>query len=354
MPFDHMIIEDRLTSLSFFAIFNMQMISDDHIYVLPRPGMSLYNDQRKFLYKLAVSYYEDGLTQKQIGKRFGLSRIKVSRLLRQARDLKVVQISIMPLNGSNADLERALAIKYGIDEVVTITPAEYTRQAIARALGLAAAENLVRCIQGRGDIAITWGSTLNQVMESMPAAHKPNVRILQALGGLSSPDTGVNGADLARRMAQSFGATPLLLPSPGLVANREVRDALLLDPQISKMIALAAKADIALVGIGILAPDSVVIQNNILNQTETERLKAKGAVGDIGLRFYDHCGKAIEDDINDRIIGLDLDQYRKIKRVIGIAGGEQKVESIRATLRGKLINVLITDDQTARKLIEED
>jgi DNA-binding transcriptional regulator LsrR (DeoR family) len=127
-----------------------------------------------------------------------------------------------------------------------------------------------------------------------------------------------------------------------------------MDPQISKMIAIAAKADIALVGIGVLTPGSVVLQNNILNQTEIERLKTKGAVGDIGLRFFDACGKTIEDEINYRVIGLDLDQYRKIKRVIGIAGGEEKVEAIRAAMRGKLINVLITDDQTAKKLFEEE
>jgi DNA-binding transcriptional regulator LsrR (DeoR family) len=349
-----MIIIDRLTNSSFLAIVNIQRIISDQMYVPQFYGMSINDDQRKFLYKLAVSYYEDGLTQKQIGKRFGLSRIKVSRLLHQARDLKVIQIYITPLNDSNVDLERALAVKYGIDEVVSITPSEYTRQAIARALGSAAAENLVRSIQGKEDISITWGSTLNQVMENLPTTHRPNVRILQALGGLSSPDTGVNGTDLARRIALSFGATPLILSSPGLVANQEVRDALLMDPQISKMIAIAAKADIALVGIGVLAPGSVVLQNNILNQTEIERLKTKGAVGDIGLRFFDACGKTIEDEINYRVIGLDLDQYRKIKRVIGIAGGEEKVEAIRAAMRGKLINVLITDDQTAKKLFEEE
>lgn len=349
-----MIVCDLLTIPSFFAIVYLQMIIPDQMCVPLHPGMPIENDQRKFLYKLAVSYYEDGLTQKQIGKRFGLSRIKVSRLLRQARDLKVVQVNITPLDDTIADLERALAVKYGMDEVVTIVPAEYTRQAIARALGQVAAENLVRSLQGKEDIAITWGSALNQVMESLPATHRPNVRIIQAIGGLSSPDTGVNGAELARRMAQSFGARPLLLSSPGLVANREVRDALLTDPQISRMIVLATKADIALVGIGVLTADSVVIQNNLLIQADIDRLRAKGAIGDIGLRYYDQYGKTIDDEINDRIIGLDLDQYRKIKRVIGIAGGEEKVESIRAALRGKLINVLITDDRTAKKLFEED
>jgi DNA-binding transcriptional regulator LsrR (DeoR family) len=180
------------------------------------------------------------------------------------------------------------------------------------------------------------------------------VRVVQCLGGLSSPEAETNGVDLVRRMAQSLGARPLLLSSPGLVANNAIRDALLMDPQISNMLKIAAKADIALVGIGVLNQESVIIQNNILTHADIERLKAKGAVGDIGMRFYNAQGQQIEDEIDERIIGLDLEQFKKIKRVIGVAGGDSKYEAIRAALRGKLIDVLVTDDRTAARLLEED
>jgi DNA-binding transcriptional regulator LsrR (DeoR family) len=230
-------------------------------------------------------------------------------------------------------------------------PAEYSRPAIARAIGQAAAENLVRTIQGKEVVAITWGNTLSYVIDDLPVTHRPELRVVQAIGGLSSQEVGINGADLVRRMAQALSARPLLLSSPGLVANQEVRDALLQDPQISRMLSLAIKADIALVGIGVPVPDSVILQNHILSEIDIERLKARGAVGDIGLRFFDSQGKCIEDEVNNRIIGLDLEQYRKIKRVIAVSGGEEKVESIRAALQGKLINVLITDDHTAKRLL---
>jgi DNA-binding transcriptional regulator LsrR (DeoR family) len=133
-----------------------------------------------------------------------------------------------------------------------------------------------------------------------------------------------------------------------------VRDALLADPQISETLALGARADIALVGIGaITIPDSVVRQANILTQVEFEQLQAQGAVGDIALRFFDADGQAVDHEMNDRIIGLDLDQIKSIPRVIGVAGGTEKFEVIRAALRGQLINVLITDDRTAARLLED-
>jgi DNA-binding transcriptional regulator LsrR (DeoR family) len=96
------------------------------------------------------------------------------------------------------------------------------------------------------------------------------------------------------------------------------------------------------------------MQAGILTDEEFSQLQAQGAVGDIALRFFDASGEAVQHEICDRIIGLDLDQIKSVPRVIGAAGGEAKFEVIRAALRGKLINVLVTDDRTAVRLLEED
>jgi len=154
-------------------------------------------------------------------------------------------------------------------------------------------------------------------------------------------------------MAQAFGARPRMLSAPGVVASIMVRDALLADPQISDTLALSARADVAMVGIGVPVPDSVVMQAGAILTGEVEQLKALGAVGDIALRYFDVDGQPIKHEINDRIIGLDLDQIRGIPRVIGVAGGEEKFEVIRAALRGEFINVLVTDDRIAARLLEE-
>ena len=350
-----MIIIVHLTDAFNSAIVIIQTFSREHMSIITYGcPMLLDNNSRKLLYKIAVSYYEDGLTQKQIGKRFGLSRIKVSRLLRQAREQKIVQINITPSNGSHAELERALDIKYNLDEVIATTPTNYSTKGIARSLAPLAVESLLRSVQGKGVVAITWGTTLNAVIDYLPATNWPNVRIIQCLGGLSSPEAEINGVDLVRRMAQALGARPLLLSSPGLVANKAIRDALVMDPHISNVLQIAAKADIAMVGIGVLNQESVILQNNILSNSDIERITAKGAVGDIGMRFYDSQGERIDDEIDDRIIGLDLEQFKRIKRVIGVAGGDNKYGAIRAALKGKLVDVLVTDDRTAARLLEED
>ena len=316
--------------------------------------MATDSERKKLLYKIAKAYYEDALTQHEIGKRFGLSRIKVSRLLQQARDERIVQIFIPPQD-PNADLERALEARFGLDEAVIVTPSSYDHSAILRALGPAAADYLMRCLDGSEVLGLSWGTTLLAGIEAVPAHYWTNMRVVQILGGLGQPDADTYGGDLAHRLAQALGARPRLLAAPGVVANKLVRDALLADPQIADTLSLGVNADILLVGIGIPStPDSVVKQAGILSPDEFDQLKALGAVGDIALRFFDRNGQAIKHALNDRIIGLDLEQIRNIPRVIGVAGCPEKLEVIRAALRGKLISVLVTDDRTASRLLEEE
>jgi DNA-binding transcriptional regulator LsrR (DeoR family) len=310
--------------------------------------------RRKLLYKVAMAYYEDDQTQDEIARRFGLSRIKISRLLRQARQEKVVHIAVFPPLDAKPDLERRLEAAFGLSEVVVVSPPSYDAPTLVRELGQAAAEFLVRGLQGDEVVGISWGTTLRAVIDELPAQSWPDLKVVQLIGGLGRAEAETHGADLTRRMAEAFDARPIMLSAPGIVASRAVRDALLTDPQISETLALAAGADVALVGLGAPTPNAVVTQlGGILSAGDIEQIKVRGGVGDIALRFFNREGRAIDDDINARIIGLDLEQIKAIRRVIGVAGGEEKLDVICAALRGRLISVLVTDERTAHRLLGE-
>ena len=238
-----------------------------------------------------------------------------------------------------------------LDEVVIV--ADPQAEEMRSALGLAAANYLARRIEDGDVVDLSWGTTLRATVDAMPPQHLPSVRIVQMLGGLGNPESEVYGGDLAVRMAQALGAKMRLLPSPGIVSNRLVRDALIQDGTIAETLNIAAHADIAFVGIGSPTPDSVVIQSGILSTGELEELHAVGAVGDIALRFLDSDGNPIDHPINERIVGLDLDQIRGIPKVVAAAGGNEKLDVIRGALRGRLLNVLITNETVARVLLSE-
>ncbi|MBN1642194.1 MAG: sugar-binding transcriptional regulator [Anaerolineae bacterium] len=313
--------------------------------------MAVHDDDVTWLLKIAKAYYEDGLTQAQVGKRLGISRVKVSRLLQQARDKGIVQITVVAPEPTTSRLERGLELAYGLDEAIVVAPSRPDSQTVIRELGAAAAQALVRCLPGCRVLGLTWGTTLLSVVDALPVQHWPELRVCQLLGGLGQPEAEVYGADLARRTAEALGARLRLLPAPGIVSSRLVRDGLLSDPQIADTLALGASADVGLVGIGQPGPSSVVVQSGILTAHDLRLLQEQGAVGDIALRFFDAQGQPVEHEINERIIGPTLEQIRGIPRTIGVAGGPSKRDVIRAALCGGLLDVLVTDEATAAVLL---
>lgn len=305
---------------------------------------------QKLMYKIARAYYEDGLTQQDIGVRFGLSRIKVSRLLEKARREKLVQITIQePKIDADIELENKIEKKYNIDEVILVSPHSDHRRTLI-AIGQATAEFLDRIITGDEVIGITWGGTLLAMVDALHSNNWPGMKIVQLLGGLGSSEVDMYAADLTIRMAQAFGAKARLLSAPGIVPTREICSALMQEQQIQETLELGYRADVAVVGLGRPTSSSPVIKAGILSPEELSKLDQQGAVGDIGLRFMDVHGNAIENEINDRIIGLDFNQYRNIKKLVGIAAGPEKYEVVKASLVGNLLSVLITDSDIGRRL----
>jgi DNA-binding transcriptional regulator LsrR (DeoR family) len=314
--------------------------------------MPLSSEDHRLLYRIAHAYYVDELTQREIADRFRLSRPKVSRLLQKGRDEGVISIVLAPPPGDLADLEHRLEALYGLEEVALVATADQRDLAsVNRQLGTAGAECLVRCLQDGQILAMSWGTTLLSVTDALPARSWPNTRVVQMLGGLGDPGAESHGVDLTYRMAEALGARPRPVLSPGVVSNNRIRDALLDDPQVRSTLTLAASADVAIVGIGVPKPGSVVMQAGILTQADVRDLKAGGAVGDIALRFINADGQPVDHEINDRTIALELEAIKSIPRVIGVAGGAEKLEVIRAALRGELIDVLVTDQATGAALL---
>jgi DNA-binding transcriptional regulator LsrR (DeoR family) len=311
-------------------------------------------EELRLLVKVSRFYYEDGVNQDTIKDRLGLSRSKVSRLMAQARELGIVQISVVSPDTLHVDLESRLEERFGLREalVVEALPGD-GQDAVSRAVGQGAAAYLVRALEPRSTIGFAWGSTLRYMAGALTTQQFPGVQLVQIIGGLGQPEAEVHATELCRSVSRSLGCRLTLLPVPGIVRDQHTRRALLSDIHVQRAIEAIDRLDLAFVGIGAPTPDSVVMRDgSIISQAEMDALLARGAVGDIALRYFDAEGRPVASEIDDRIIGISLEQLRHGPRVVAASGGPDKVPAIRAALRGQLIDVLVTDSVTAAKLLE--
>ncbi len=316
------------------------------------PRASQPRDPR-LLTKVSRLYYEQQFSEAEIAVRLHLSRPKVSRLLKEARQAGIVQIMIVPSPGIHTALETELEQVFQLQEAIVVeVGGPYNLDLSARSLGVAAARHLQESLQPGEVIGISWGRTLSCMVSAIRPQTTPRAKIVQIIGGLGQPTANVHATDLSRRMAGALGCELALLPVPGIMDSRQSKEAVLSDSHIQQTLSLFKDISVAYVGIGAPTPDSVLVRDgSIITQAEIDQLVALGAIGDIALRFFDARGDPLPSELDERVIGITLDELRCIDRVVGVAGGPGKLAAVRGALLGSYIDVLITDQHTARLLL---
>lgn len=310
----------------------------------------------RLMSKVGSLYYLRDLNQREIADRLHLSRPKVSRLLQQARDRNIVQISVASPENNFVDLEAEFEDRFDLEEVLIAPsgPPEPNGNTafLKRQIGTAAANYLRRTIQKGDVLGVTWGTTLRAMMQSLQPVETKDVHVVQTLGGVGPPEAEAHAADLSRRLAQLLDSRLTALPTPGIVDSIEVREALLSDRHTQAALDLFPELTTAYVGIGALSTNPIFDEDPAVTKQTYDDLVAAGAVGDIALRFFDAEGERIDTPLYDRLIGITFEQLDDTDCVVGIAGGPQKIDAIHGALRGHLVDVLITDHTTATNIAE--
>jgi DNA-binding transcriptional regulator LsrR (DeoR family) len=309
-------------------------------------------DELRLVAKVARMYYIQELNQQAITEKLQLHQSTISRMLKKARTMNLVRFNIATPPGTFADLEDQLTSRFDLkDAVVVDCPAE--GEAMVRDLGTALAYFLETTLKPGKIVGISsWSRSLFAMVDALhPGEYCADGKVVQILGGVGNVGSEFHAIHLAQRLAGSIGATPVLLQSPAVVGSPEAQRVLSRDPAVQEASALFDKLDMALVGIGSMEPSKMLaVSGNIFSREERAELQRLGAVGDICFRFFDAEGEPIKSSLTKRVIGIDLVKLRACKRVVGVAGGVQKLQAILGALRGGLIDVIITDQRTAQAL----
>ena len=312
----------------------------------------MQNEKIARLVEVAKMYYLFNYSQQEIAKKLGVSRPTVSRLLDQAKQDGVVHIKICDptedVNGLAARLQETFHLK---DCVVTSVPA-YEDSHIKVKIGEAAAEYLYGIVKNGDTIGITWGTTLYQLSQQLNPKTVHDVKIVQLNGGVSYSELNTHASDIINGLATAFHTTPHFLPVPAVVDHPVVKQAIVADRHINKVLELGRKANIAIYTVGEAGEQSTLMRAGYFLDSDVETLKKNATVADICSRFIDINGHISNQSLNDRTIGIELSQLADKDYSILVAGGNKKVEGILGALNGNYANVLITDQYTAKALLE--
>lgn len=314
---------------------------------------SLLSDSKlSLIIEVAKLYYQLDYSQQKIAEKLGISRPSVSRLLQKAKQQKIVQINILDPTEDTKELADFLKDKFNLKHCIVIPVPVYEDAVIKEMLGEAAADYISDIVQDGDIIGTTWGTTLYHVAQKIKPKIVRDVSVVQLNGGVSHSKTNTFAADIINCLGKAFNTAPHFLPLPAVVDNVLVKQAIVSDRHIRNVLEMGKQANIAIYTVGEPNDHSTLVKAGYFTSEDLEILHKKQSVGDICSRYFDRIGNICHEELNDRTIGIKLSDLSKKSYSIIIAGGAQKVDGIHGALYGKFSNVLITDQYTAKALIE--
>jgi DNA-binding transcriptional regulator LsrR (DeoR family) len=323
-------------------------VNDAHMFT----GVVMTADRHhlQLLLTVARRYYLDNASQAEIAREIQFSRATVSRLLDEARRRRIVRFQIgHPLERVIA-LEQALVDRFGLRGARVAEPAPGVNSLAA--VAACAAQCLAQATSPDSIVAVSNGSTISAVVAGFPLLRRRDTCVVQMIGTLVQGNPLIDSPEICRRLADSFGGTYRLLPVPLIVGSARLARALRAEESVATALALGSRADVALVGVGATdARGSGAIFAGWLTPEISSDLHRAGAVGHICGHHFDREGRHVMHDLCQRVLSVPLERLTEIRTVIAVAFGSEKVEAITAALRGRHVNVLVTDASTAQAVL---
>jgi DNA-binding transcriptional regulator LsrR (DeoR family) len=312
------------------------------------------NAELDVMTEIAALYYADEVTQEELSQRFGMSRAKIGRLLKRARDEGIVEIRVRQHQGVSVEIEQEFIRRFGIEQL--IVAADHRDLTIQRtALAALVAAHLNRQLRDGMIVAVGMGRNVGAVADGIVSPTQRAVTFVSAIGGSLRAGEIMNPDHICRRLAARFGGESETLYAPALVENTTVRAALMQNETVRQTLDRARRADIALIGVGDLSEDSNMVRMGWFTPQEITEARLSGAIGDMmGYDFFDIQGNPTSAPLQERIMGLTTSELRRIPNVIAVASESTKAAGILGALRTGTINTLATSLSNAHTVLSLD
>lgn len=316
--------------------------------------------EAELMTRAAWLYHVADLNQQEVSRRLGLTRARVNRLLQQAREHGIVSVSVTARDLGLLPEEDAIRARFGLDFCIA-TPALGLAQdgsgadpdAALRMVGMAGAGWLRDRLAATPDtvVGVGWGRTLAHLARQLAGVSAPKARFVSLMGSFTA-NSAVTPFDVVQTLAQATGGAGHVLPVPFIADSEADRRMLLAQHAVQATLALARRADLALISVGDLREDSVLRRTGTLSAQDIDALRRAGAVGDTNGIFFDSDGCPVDHPFNRRTLAVGFDALRAMEGVL-LSGGVAKVAATRALLRSGVLRGLVIDGDSARLLASD-
>lgn len=300
--------------------------------------------------RVAKKYYELHMGQLEIAQEEGVSKSTISRMLQKAVDLGYVKVTIDAPIESVKEMEDKLKNIFHLKEIFVspnlVDDEEINLRDTCRAL----ANNLDHYIEDHTVVAVSWGKTLNCLAKQIQPLKAKDIKVVQLNGGVAKSASSTGASQIVDALTMAGHGIGYMFPVPAIVDSKLTSDILQEETQVKNVLTLAKKAEVSIFSIGALSKDSILYEVGYLKDEDFLALEEKEAVGDIASRFFDINGAIALNELNDRVVGFRLEELKEKEWAIAIAVGINKINALIGALRGGFMNVLYTDEKTAREL----
>ncbi|MEM0054330.1 MAG: sugar-binding domain-containing protein [Nitrososphaeria archaeon] len=305
-----------------------------------------FSEKINNLYLIAHKYYIENKTQQEIADEMNTNRVVINRFLKQARQLGIVQIKLKGDSSEIDYLKEEFIKQFNFLKGIEIVPISY--QADENMCISLMAEVLDKYIKDNNSIGIGWGVTMEKISTCLKTEHTcTNSQFISLTGSTNQLPSYFQTNNIVKRFADAYNSKPIFMFAPFVVDNPLNKRSLSLSRDIAQVIEIWQNLDVIISGIGAYISKSPLFKSKILSDSYLSELITHNVVGDVLTHFFDEKGKFVETDLYNKMINISINAYLKTAIRIGIAVGSDKVQSILGALRGEIINILITDLQTA-------
>jgi DNA-binding transcriptional regulator LsrR (DeoR family) len=293
-------------------------------------------------------YYVGNLTQQEIADRLGLTRLRVNRIIGQARADGLVRIEVRSPLADCVALGAALVERFGL-QGASVVPALEDLAEQRRVIGEEVGQVLDPLLRDGSALGVGWGRTLRAALSRLPHRAMQNGSVVSLMGGLTH-GSGINTFEVSTQYAEALAADCWYLAAPLYCPSEESRRALLAHEELADVMDRARAVDVALLTCGDLSEKSLIASMQTVRD-HREALRAQGAAGDMLGSFIDETGRAVDHPLNRRVVALSPEELRAVPVSILASGGLNKVAIIRGILSGGYVNRIVTDEACARALL---